>query len=234
MQICSDHTGEGTIWPVDANLRPEGKTGPLVRTIASHEGYYGRWAKTWEFQALLKARPVAGDMELGADYMAMIAPLVWSAASRDGFVEDVQAMRRRVLDHIPSDQAERQLKLGSGGLRDVEFAVQLLQMVHGRVDERLRASTTLSALADLTRGGYIGREDGQAMHEAYAFLRTLEHRIQLHQLRRTHVLPDDEHELRRLGRSIGLLRDPVRELDNWWKHHRREVRRLPERLFSRS
>src|SRR3546814_4972106 len=117
MQICSDHTGEGTIWPVDANLRPEGKTGPLVRTIASHEGYYGRWAKTWEFQALLKARPVAGDMELGADYMAMIAPLVWSAASRDGFVEDVQAMRRRVLDHIPSDQAARQLKLGSVGLR---------------------------------------------------------------------------------------------------------------------
>src|SRR3546814_9185043 len=106
-------------------------------------------------------------------------------------------------------------------------------MVHGRVDERLRASTTLSALADLTRGGYIGREDGQAMHEAYAFLRTLEHRIQLHQLRRTHVLPDDEHELRRLGRSIGLLRDPVRELDNWWKHHRREVRRLHEKLFYR-
>ncbi|NYG60753.1 glutamate-ammonia-ligase adenylyltransferase [Nocardioides daedukensis] len=233
MQICSDHTGEGTIWPVDANLRPEGKTGPLVRTLASHEGYYGRWAKTWEFQALLKARPVAGDMELGADYMKMIAPLVWSAASRDGFVEDVQAMRRRVLEHIPSDQAERQLKLGSGGLRDVEFAVQLLQMVHGRVDERLRASTTLSALADLTRGGYIGREDGQAMHEAYAFLRTLEHRIQLYQLRRTHVLPDDEHELRRLGRSIGLLRDPVRELDKWWKHHRREVRRLHEKLFYR-
>ncbi|MDT0201633.1 bifunctional [glutamine synthetase] adenylyltransferase/[glutamine synthetase]-adenylyl-L-tyrosine phosphorylase [Nocardioides sp. AE5] len=233
MQICSDHTREGTIWPVDANLRPEGSNGPLVRTLASHEGYYGRWAKTWEFQALLKARPVAGDLELGAAYREMIAPLVWSAAGRDGFVEDVQSMRRRVLDHIPADQAERQLKLGSGGLRDVEFAVQLLQMVHGRVDETVRAPGTLSAMAQLTRGGYIGREDGQAMHEAYAFLRTLEHRIQLHQLRRTHVLPTDEADLRRLGRSLGHLKDPVKELDKQWNWHRREVRRLHEKLFYR-
>ncbi|QIX27277.1 bifunctional [glutamine synthetase] adenylyltransferase/[glutamine synthetase]-adenylyl-L-tyrosine phosphorylase [Nocardioides sp. JQ2195] len=233
IQICSDHTSEGTIWPVDANLRPEGKSGPLVRTLASHQGYYDRWAKTWEFQALLKARPVAGDLELGADYMEMIAPLVWSAASRDGFVEDVQSMRRRVLDHIPAHHAERQLKLGSGGLRDVEFAIQLLQMVHGRADETVRAPTTLSALAQLTRGGYVGREDGQALHEAYAFLRKLEHRIQLHQLRRTHVLPEDDASLRRLGRSIGYLKDPMKQLDQEWRHHRREVRRLHEKLFYR-
>ncbi|KQY51663.1 MULTISPECIES: bifunctional [glutamine synthetase] adenylyltransferase/[glutamine synthetase]-adenylyl-L-tyrosine phosphorylase [unclassified Nocardioides] len=233
IQVCSDHTAEGTIWPVDANLRPEGKSGPLVRTLASHRGYYERWAKTWEFQALLKARPVAGDLALGREYMQMIAPMVWSAASRDGFVTDVQSMRRRVLDHIPSHEAERQLKLGSGGLRDVEFAVQLLQMVHGRTNEGVRAPTTLSALAQLTRGGYVGREDGQSMHEAYAFLRKLEHRIQLHQLRRTHVLPDDEPSLRRLGRSIGYLRDPVVELDKEWRHHRREVRRLHEKLFYR-
>jgi glutamate-ammonia-ligase adenylyltransferase len=233
MQACSDHTREGTIWPVDANLRPEGKSGPLVRTIASHRGYYERWAKTWEFQALLKARPVAGDLALGREYAEAISPMVWSAAQRNGFVEEVQAMRRRVLDHIPADSAERQLKLGSGGLRDVEFAVQLLQMVHGRTDEEVRSPTTLSALASLTERGYVGREDGRSLHEAYAFLRTLEHRIQLYQLRRTHVMPAEEAALRRLGRSLGYTKDPVRELDKQWHYHQREVRRLHEKLFYR-
>ena len=90
-------------------------------------GYYERWAKTWEFQALLKARPVAGDLELGQQFVDLVAPLVWGVAGRDGFVGDVQAMRRRVVETIPAREAERQLKLGVGGLRDVEFAVQLLQ-----------------------------------------------------------------------------------------------------------
>ena len=233
MQVCSDHTSEGTIWPVDANLRPEGKSGPLVRSLASHRGYYDRWAKTWEFQALLKARPVAGDMDLGREYVELIGPLVWSAAERDGFVEEVQAMRRRVIDHIPADTAERQLKLGSGGLRDVEFAVQLLQMVHGRADAEVRPPTTLSALARLTERGYVGREDGRSLHEAYSFLRTLEHRIQLYQLRRTHVVPEDEAALRRLGRSLGYTREPILELSKQWNYHRREVRRLHEKLFYR-
>ena len=233
MRVCSDHTAEGTIWPVDAALRPEGKAGPLVRTIASHRGYYERWAKTWEFQALLKARPVAGDLARGEEYMAAVTPMVWTAAEREGFVGDTQAMRRRVIDQIPARDADRQLKLGSGGLRDVEFAVQLLQLVHGRADDQIRLPTTLSALAELTRGGYVGREDGEALHEAYCFLRTLEHRIQLFQLRRTHVVPADEDSLRRLGRSMGLVKDPVATLDKVWQHHRREVRRLHEKLFYR-
>ena len=233
MQICSDQTGEGTIWPVDAGLRPEGRSGPLVRTLSSHVAYYERWAKTWEFQALLKARPVAGDLALGRAYVEALAPFVWSAAGRDAFVEDVQAMRRRVLDHIPSHDAERQLKLGSGGLRDVEFAVQLLQLVHGRSDESVRPPTTLSALTQLTQGGYVAREDGEALHRAYLFLRSLEHRIQLHRLHRTHVVPEDEGELRRLGRSLGHFKDPIAGLEREWRHHRREVRRLHEKLFYR-
>src|SRR3954453_3289668 len=116
-------------------------------------------------------------------------------------------MRRRVLDHIPTHQAERQLQLGSGGLGDRGLAAQLLQMVHGRTDEEVRPPTTLSALARLTERGYVGREDGRALHDAYAFLRTLEHRIQLQQLRRTHVMPEDEASLRRLGRSLGYTRE---------------------------
>jgi [glutamine synthetase] adenylyltransferase / [glutamine synthetase]-adenylyl-L-tyrosine phosphorylase len=233
INICGEHTAEGTIWEVDAALRPEGKSGPLVRTLASHRGYYERWARTWEFQALLKARPVAGDLALGREYVEMVQPMVWRAAEREGFVAETQTMRRRVIDHIPPREAERQLKLGSGGLRDVEFAVQLLQLVHGRADERIRPPTTLSALAELSRGGYVGREDAEALHEAYTFLRTLEHRIQLFQLRRTHVVPTEEEALRRLGRSMGYFKDPVGTLDKSWQHERREVRRLHEKLFYR-
>lgn len=233
MQICSDHTVEGTIWTVDANLRPEGKSGALVRSLNSYRAYYERWAKTWEFQALLKARPVAGDLALGREFCDMVAPMVWNAAGRDGFVEDVQAMRRRVLDHIPAAHAERQLKLGSGGLRDVEFAVQLLQLVHGRTDEEIRQEATLSALANLTRAGYVGRDDGRTMHDAYAFLRRLEHRIQMYDLKRTHVVPDDEASLRRLGRAMGYHRDPAKELNEAWQYHRREAQRLHEKLFYR-
>jgi glutamate-ammonia-ligase adenylyltransferase len=233
MQACSDHTGEGTIWPVDANLRPEGKAGPLVRTLASHRAYYERWAKTWEFQALLKARPVAGDLPLGHAFVGLVEPMVWQVAERDGFVGDVQAMRRRVLDTISPRDAERQLKLGAGGLRDVEFAVQLLQLVHGRTDEHLRDPGTLHALDALTARGYVGREDGEALHAAYEFLRTLEHRIQLQHLRRTHVVPADADSLRRLGRSMGFGKEADRALEAAWGHHRREVRRLHEKLFYR-
>jgi glutamate-ammonia-ligase adenylyltransferase len=233
MQACSDHTAEGTIWPVDANLRPEGKAGPLVRTLTSHRAYYERWAKTWEFQALLKARPVAGDLELGREFLALVEPMVWRAADHDGFVGDVQAMRRRVLETIPARDAERQLKLGAGGLRDVEFAVQLLQLVHGRTDEHLRDPGTLHALDTLTARGYVGREDGEALHAAYEFLRTLEHRIQLQHLRRTHVVPADEASLRRLGRGMGFTKEPATTLEETWADHRREVRRLHEKLFYR-
>lgn len=233
MRICSDTTAEGTIWPVDANLRPEGRNGPLVRTLASHLAYYDRWAKTWEFQALLKARPVAGDEELGRRYARAVAPLVWQAADRDNFVPDVQRMRRRVEESIPADRVERELKLGPGGLRDVEFAVQLLQLVHGRTDPALRHATTLDALAALADGGYIGRKDAATLHDSYRFLRTVEHRLQLYRLRRTHLMPEDEPDLRRLGRSLGLTADPVAEVTAAWRRHTSAVRRLHEKLFYR-
>ncbi|WP_206306035.1 bifunctional [glutamine synthetase] adenylyltransferase/[glutamine synthetase]-adenylyl-L-tyrosine phosphorylase [Streptomyces sp. RFCAC02] len=233
MRLCADTTAEGTIWPVDANLRPEGRNGPLVRTLSSHLAYYRRWAKTWEFQALLKARPVAGDEELGDAYGEAIAPLVWQAAERENFVPDVQRMRRRVEDSIPAGQAERELKLGPGGLRDVEFAVQLLQLVHGRSDPTLRRTPTLEALAALEDGGYVGREDARSLDASYRFLRTVEHRIQLHRLRRTHLMPTDTADLRRLGRSLGLTGEPVADLTAAWRRHTSAVRRLHEKLFYR-
>ncbi|MER7955361.1 bifunctional [glutamine synthetase] adenylyltransferase/[glutamine synthetase]-adenylyl-L-tyrosine phosphorylase [Streptomyces sp. NPDC096030] len=233
MRICSETTVEGTIWPVDANLRPEGRNGPLVRTLSSHLAYYQRWAKTWEFQALLKARAVAGDPELGAEYIEAVSPLVWQAAERENFVPDVQKMRRRVVDNIPAAQVDRELKLGPGGLRDVEFAVQLLQLVHGRGDATLHSGKTLDALKALAAGGYVGRADAAQLDEAYRFLRAMEHFIQLYRLRRTHLVPEGEADLRRLGRALGLRTDPVAELNKEWKRHASVVRRLHEKLFYR-
>jgi glutamate-ammonia-ligase adenylyltransferase len=245
MRVCGE-----VAWTVDANLRPEGKNGPLVRTLASHEAYYRRWARTWEFQALLKARPVAGDAELGARYLAVIGPLVWSAASRPDFVQDVQLMRRRVEDNLPAAIAEREVKLGPGGLRDVEFAVQLLQLVHGRTDESLRIGATLLALGALAEGGYVGREDAASLAVSYQFLRAVEHRLQLQRLRRTHLIPDDPAALRWLARAMGfgsasqvgrrpagpgrLPADPaVAGFEIARAQHARQVRRLHEKLFYR-
>lgn len=233
MRACSTSTPEGSLWEVDAALRPEGKAGPLVRTLASHQAYYRRWAKTWEFQALLKARPIAGDAELGGQYVSLMNDMVWQAATREKFVEDVQAMRRRVEAHVRTSEAERQLKLGPGGLRDIEFAVQLLQLVHGRMDPLLRRRATLPALAALSRGGYVGRDDAKALAEAYTFLRQIEHLIQLHRLRRTHVVPEGVADLRRLGRGLAMTSDPVGEFTTQWKRHAMEARRLHEKLFYR-
>jgi glutamate-ammonia-ligase adenylyltransferase len=203
IRACERTTPEGSLFPVDPNLRPEGRQGPLVRSLASHLAYYERWAKTWEFQALLKARPAAGDLVLGKRYTDALTPLVWEVSRRENFVEDVQAMRRRVVDTLPKNMAGRELKLGPGGLRDIEFAVQLLQLVHGRADDRLRVPATLPALAALADGGYVGRADAEDLAQAYRFLRQAEHLLQLYRLRRTHTLPTDPAVLRRLGRAIG-------------------------------
>ena len=233
MRLCDIPTAEGTLWPVDAALRPEGRQGALVRTPAGYVAHWEDHAENWEFQALLKARPVAGDAALGEAFAAAAQPFVWSASTRPGFVRDVQAMRRRVTDLIPAAHADRQIKLGRGGLRDVEFAVQLLQLVHGRSDESLRVPGTVPALRALIAGGYVGRADGAELLAAYAFLRTLEHRLQLQRLQRSPLLPTGQGELRRVGRSLGMRREPVEGLRRAFDHQRTRVRRLHERLFYR-
>ena len=222
---------------VDAALRPEGKQGQLVRTLDSHIAYYERWAKTWEFQALMKARPSTGDMELGERYIEALMPMVWTACERENFVPEVQRMRRRVEELVPAGVRDRELKLGSGGLRDVEFAVQLLQLVHGRNDDELHVASTVNALAALGTGGYIGRDDAANLLASYEFLRLLEHRLQLQRLKRTHMLPevDDEEAMRWLARAahirpdgrhdaLGVLREELKR-----QSHR--VSRLHAKLF---
>ncbi len=168
-------------------------------------------------------------------------------------------MRRRVVDTLPKNMAGRELKLGPGGLRDIEFAVQLLQLVHGRDDDRLRVPATLPALAALADGGYVGRADAEDLAQAYRFLRQTEHLLQLYQLRRTHTLPTDPAVLRRLGRALGSttkahyperprssrgrFRDPPglaasasppeEAFTEAWTKTAQQVRRLHEKLFYR-
>ncbi|NES12409.1 MULTISPECIES: bifunctional [glutamine synthetase] adenylyltransferase/[glutamine synthetase]-adenylyl-L-tyrosine phosphorylase [Micromonospora] len=224
-------------WPVDAALRPEGNRGPLVRTLASHLAYYRRWARTWEFQALLKARPAAGDLDLAREWIDQLAPLVWTAAERPEAVEDVRAMRRKIIDNIPPKELEREIKRGPGGLRDIEFAVQLLQLVHGRGDESLRAPGTIPALRALVAGGYVGRADGEALLRGYRFLRGVEHRLQLQGLRRTHTVPTEPAALRWLAAALGYQATPgrsaVEEFRAEWVTHATEVRRLHAKLLYR-
>ncbi|MEO6879477.1 MAG: bifunctional [glutamine synthetase] adenylyltransferase/[glutamine synthetase]-adenylyl-L-tyrosine phosphorylase [Mycobacteriaceae bacterium] len=230
---------DAALFEMDAGLRPEGRSGPLVRTVDSHLAYYRRWAKTWEFQALLKARPLVGDLELGKEYLQAVSPMVWTASDREDFVGEVQAMRRRVEDSVPPELRERELKLGWGGLRDVEFAVQLLQLVHGRDDEDLHVAGTLDALAALGASGYIGRDDAANLTASYEFLRLLEHRLQLQKLRRTHLLPDpaDAAAVRWLARAAHVrpdgLTDAAGVLGAELRRNSHRVRRLHEKLFYR-
>ncbi|WP_067541768.1 bifunctional [glutamine synthetase] adenylyltransferase/[glutamine synthetase]-adenylyl-L-tyrosine phosphorylase [Nocardia crassostreae] len=224
---------------VDAALRPEGKAGALVRTLDSHIAYYKRWARTWEFQALLKMRPATGDLELGEKYRDALMPMVWAASERPDFVADVQAMRRRVEDLVPADLRERELKLGHGSLRDVEFAVQLLQLVHGKADESLHVQGTVEALTALAAGGYVGRDDAANLTASYEFLRLLEHRLQLQRLKRTHTLPapEDEEGMRWLARAAHMRpdgrQDAVGVLTSEIKRNALRVRRLHAKLFYR-
>ena len=232
MRGINELSTEPSLWEVDANLRPEGKDGALVRTLASHVAYYERWAKSWEFQALLKARPLAGDRDLGERYVEALAPMVWSSASRENFVESVQRMRERVTEHIPNSEIDVQLKLGPGGLRDVEFTIQLLQLVHGQLDDAVHQRATLPALVALAEQGYIGRVEAAEFSEDYRFLRVLEHRLQLSRLRRTHLMPTDPEALRVLARASGLA-STASDLTERWQRTKNAVRRLHERLFYR-
>lgn len=242
---------EPPLWQVDTALRPEGRDGPLVRRLESHRDYYRSWAESWEFQALLKARPVAGDRVLGREYHRMAQDFVWSASQRRNFVYDCQEMRGRVERMIPERYRDREIKLGRGGLRDVEFTVQMLQLVHGRTDPSLRVTSTLEALAALAAGGYISEKHQTALAADYRFERVLEHRLQMWQLKRTHLFPDlgersaggldatrslslprleANRDLKRLARAFDMHVD---EMVATYDRVRRQVRSLHQAIYFR-
>lgn len=223
---------------VDVDLRPEGRDGPLVRSLESYEAYWERWAQTWEFQALIKARPVAGDGDLGRRFCESAGARLWG---RPFTAEDLRAVRsmkaRAEAELARKGLTEREVKRGRGGIRDIEFSVQLLQLVHGGADPGLRSPTTLDALAELGAGGYVEPEDARALDFAYRLLRTVEHRLQLVAEQQVHTLPAGGEAMDRLARVMGY-RDTAEAgagelLAGYLSRQQATVRAIHEHLFFR-
>jgi glutamate-ammonia-ligase adenylyltransferase len=225
-------------WRVDVDLRPEGRNGPLTRSLDSYRAYWARWAETWEFQALIKARAVAGDAGLGASFMQAAAEQVWTRPFGAEELRAVRAMKARTEGDVArKGMTTRELKRGPGGIRDIEFAVQLLQLVHGRADSALRSPTTLSALSELAAAGYVAADDAQALEDAYRFLRAAEHRLQLVEDLQVHALPTDAAGRTRLARVMGFRDDATATATAYFeaelRRHQATVRSIHERLFFR-
>ncbi|HML00283.1 MAG TPA: bifunctional [glutamine synthetase] adenylyltransferase/[glutamine synthetase]-adenylyl-L-tyrosine phosphorylase [Acidimicrobiales bacterium] len=223
---------------VDADLRPEGRAGPLVRSVDSYSQYWRRWASAWEFQALLKARPVAGDRQVGAVFAERAAEALWGRSFSADELSELRTMKARTEEIVHRrGMAGRELKRGPGGIRDVEFAVQLLQLVHGRSDAAIRRRSTLGALAELAGAGYVSPEDAQVLTDHYRFLRTVEHRLQLLEHEQTHAVPSGAEARHRLARVLGFADDrrgsATERFDDELRRRLAEVRAIHERLFFR-
>jgi len=223
---------------VDLDLRPEGRDGSLVRTVLGYASHWARWGEPWERQALLKARPVAGDVDLGGAWSEAAAEALWGRPFAADDIRSVRAMKARAEAEVARRGTDaRDVKRGLGGIRDVEFAVQLLQLVHGGADDTLRVPGTLAALRELAVGGYVADADALGLVAAYTELRRVEHRLQLVDLRPAHVLPRDPVALERLARALGHRPTPERSsadamLDRL-RHHRAVARDVHERLWFR-
>ena len=222
-------TFEGIAFRVDADLRPEGGTGPLVRTLDSYRSYYEKWGEAWEFQALLKARFAAGDRELGDKFLAMVEEFVWPASISSDSIRLLRQLKTRAEEGADPDDIKR----SPGGIRDVEFSVQLLQLVHGRADPELRSPGTLPAISALTVGGYVRQDDADALADSYSFLRNVEHRLQMWQMAQTHRLPADREQLAFAMGYRSSDRSAVDLFNADLNRHRHQVRSLHERLYYR-
>ncbi|HET7481945.1 MAG TPA: bifunctional [glutamine synthetase] adenylyltransferase/[glutamine synthetase]-adenylyl-L-tyrosine phosphorylase [Actinomycetota bacterium] len=234
---------EGQAYRVDLNLRPEGRSGPVVRSLDAYLEYYRRWAQRWEFQALIKARFCAGDESVGDRFIESTRPFVFVEQLSAEDVANIRKMKERVEQHAQrvarrgrSTEAD-DVKLGPGGIRDIEFSVQLLQLVHGGGDPAVRSGNTLEALGALTEGGYVADDDAAGLATAYTWLRTVEHRLQLWQERQVHHLPTDHESRSRVARVMGFRDSPAATaLERFEDRHRAvlaDVRSRFERLFYR-
>jgi len=232
IRLLSEATAEGIVLRIDTTLRPGGRGGALTRSLAAMREYYESKAMTWERQALIKARPVAGDLELGQAFVEMVTPFVYRQELPPQAIDEVRRVKVRLEEYVRArGKTGTEVKRGWGGIRDVEFAVQLLQIVHGRRDERLRQPNTLRALSVLAGEGYVAEDDAEALAGAYRFLRSLEHRLQMVRDLQTHELPADRISLARLARSLDL--GGPDELKAEYGRQTSLVRGLHERLFYR-
>ncbi len=236
LAVMAAPSPDGIVFRTDADLRPEGRAGALSRSVESYVAWWERWARHWEYQALLKARPVAGDPGLGEAFMDASRPFVWREVVDPDAIREVRSMKARAEAELHrKGLTDREVKRGRGGIRDIEFAVQLLQLVHGRHDARIRSATTLVALAQLAAGGYVERADVARLGDAYVFLRTVEHRLQLRDEHQTHTLPADDAGLTLLARVLGYRDGPRSDARESflaeYRSHQSTVRGIHERLF---
>jgi len=220
----------GRAFRIDTDLRPEGRNGVLARSLDSYMNYWDRWARPWEFQALLKARFAAGDADLGRAFAERSAATLWGRPLGAEDLAELRSMKGRAEQLVSRrGLADREIKRGRGGIRDIEFAVQLLQLVHGGADPLIRRPATLPALAELATAGYIEAGDASALALSYRFLRTLEHRLQLVEEAQVHTVPDDPDARAALARVLGLSRG----LDAVLGRYQASARAIHERLFFR-
>jgi [glutamine synthetase] adenylyltransferase / [glutamine synthetase]-adenylyl-L-tyrosine phosphorylase len=234
IELMSGRSADGIAFRCDVDLRPEGAAGPLSRSLDSYRSYWERWAETWELQAMMKARFAAGDRHLGAGFVEMVTPHVFPETLGADAVRRIRAMKVRT-EAAASHGDE--LKRGVGGIRDVEFAVQLLQLVHGRADPALRSANTIEALTLLAKGGYVRSVDADDLTGAYRWLRDVEHRLQMYDLRQTHALPADPAGRERVAKALGYRDGPgggaLDRFEGDLVTRRASVRTIHERLFYR-
>ena len=222
---------EGQVFRVDLGLRPGGSDGDITIALAAAVAYYANWAEAWERQALIKARPVAGDLARGRQFVESVEPLVYPAQADPYVILEIGQMKDRIDAQLSAEgRSSTDIKLGRGGIRELEFAVQALQLLHGGRDPWLRQGNTLLALHRLADKGFVGYEEYAALSNAYVFLRNLEHRLQLGQNRQTATLPAGAGELRLVARRMRMHeRAPGRGIDallEELERHREVVRRF--------
>ena len=227
----SEASPDGHLYRVDLRLRPEGRSGGIASTLRACEIYYEAWGQTWERQALIKTRPVAGDLSLGEAFLRLIVPFVYRQYLDYAALDEIRAMKDRINLAVAQDRrARRNVKLGYGGIREIEFLVQGFQLLHGGKNSWVREANTLRALHRLAGQGLLADRDYEALVRAYIFLRRLEHRLQIIHDRQTHTLPEEPRDLLGLARRMGYHPvehpDPVAALLAEYGRHTSAVRTL--------
>ncbi|MBT1073795.1 bifunctional [glutamate--ammonia ligase]-adenylyl-L-tyrosine phosphorylase/[glutamate--ammonia-ligase] adenylyltransferase [Geobacter grbiciae] len=232
-KAVSQVTADGFVFRVDMGLRPEGKSGDMACSFHSAVTYYEYWGQSWERAAMLKARPVAGSIELGKRILAAIEPFIYRKYLDYNLIEDMMAMKKKIDASLARQQeGELNIKLGRGGIREIEFFIQALQLVYAGKNPALRERNSLKALETLKDGRIIAEEDAAALADAYRFLRTVEHRIQVVQERQTHSLPKKDDEMLALARRCGYLRqDGLTKFREVLEGHRERVSSIYGGLF---
>ncbi|HEX5218461.1 MAG TPA: bifunctional [glutamate--ammonia ligase]-adenylyl-L-tyrosine phosphorylase/[glutamate--ammonia-ligase] adenylyltransferase [Verrucomicrobiae bacterium] len=226
----SKMTGEGSLFRIDLRLRPEGDAGPVTRSVESYENYYAQWGQTWERMMLIKARCVAGSESLAGEFLEMVQNFRYPRSMNENVLREVAAMKRRIEKEILSgDELERNVKLGRGGIREIEFVVQTLQLLNAGRQPFLQLSQTLPGLAKLAQYELIDTADARRLDAAYRFLRDVEHRLQMDQNLQTHTVPTQSNELKRLARLMGFATGKAFELER--RSHSRHVRRVYDELL---